>query len=296
MGAEDQILEGQYVAVHGGNIWYKVVGAEKQGVPLIVIHGGPGASHDYLLPLEKLADSRPVVFYDQLGCGFSERPDVPALWEAGRFVRELRQLIVHLGFREFVLLGQSWGTTIAAMFAFRKQLPGLKAMVLSAPMLQAQWWIDDQRKLLEMMPPQLVQEVERAEKHGDFETQAYQDAMTAFYRKHLCRLETWPDCLQSTFAKMNNKLYNHMWGPSEFTVRGTLFSLDLSLKVEAIEVPVLYTCGEFDEATPQTCRYYQLHTPGAALKVFNGASHMHHLESPEEYIDTVNEFMIKYLK
>ena len=87
----DQIREG-YLPVPGGRVWYRMVGFG-DAIPLLTLHGGPGAPHDYLEPLEGLADERSVIFYDQLGCGKSDQPNDPALWRAGRFVEELLSLI-----------------------------------------------------------------------------------------------------------------------------------------------------------------------------------------------------------
>src|SRR5262249_40945583 len=79
------------IAVEGGRVWYRIAGEARTGVPLLTLHGGPGYPHDYLEPLEGLSDERPVIFYDQLGCGRSDRPNDKALWQVDRFVRELAQ-------------------------------------------------------------------------------------------------------------------------------------------------------------------------------------------------------------
>lgn len=101
------------IPVPGGRVWYRIVGKDAPGIALLVLHGGPGAPHDYLENLGALADERPVVFYDQLGCGRSERPDNPALWQLDRFVAELAAVRQALGLDRVHLLGQSWGTMLA---------------------------------------------------------------------------------------------------------------------------------------------------------------------------------------
>jgi pimeloyl-ACP methyl ester carboxylesterase len=58
-----------YIEVPGGRVWYRIAGTDRPGIPVLCLHGGPGMPHDYLEPLEDLASSRPVIFYDQLGCG-----------------------------------------------------------------------------------------------------------------------------------------------------------------------------------------------------------------------------------
>ncbi|MFA5301678.1 MAG: alpha/beta fold hydrolase [Bacteroidales bacterium] len=118
------IIQEGNVKVPGGNIWYKIVGAGKNGIPLLTVHGGPGAPHQYLNPLQALADQRPVIFYDQLGCGRSDRPTDPALWTVERFVEELH------------ILGQSWGSMLAVEYVLRKKPIGIRSLILSGPYLE----------------------------------------------------------------------------------------------------------------------------------------------------------------
>jgi len=126
---------------------------------------------------------------------------------------------------------------------------------------------------------------------GVFDSPGYESAMMEYYRRHLCRLDTWPECLLKTFEVMATPVYNFMWGPSEFTLTGTLKETDLTPNLAYIKVPVLYTCGEFDEATPSTVRHFRNQTKEATIKVFPGASHSHHLEAEEDYIATVRSFL-----
>ncbi|MCK9604314.1 MAG: alpha/beta fold hydrolase [Candidatus Omnitrophica bacterium] len=101
-------MEDNLINVKGGKVWFRVAGKERKNTPLLVLHGGPGASWDYLQPLEALADERPVIFYDQLGCGNSERPLDKSLWTLSRYVDELETVVRELGLSSFHLLGNSW--------------------------------------------------------------------------------------------------------------------------------------------------------------------------------------------
>jgi proline iminopeptidase len=124
-----------YIPVEGGRVWYKIVGAGTPGIPLLTLHGGPGYPHDYLEPLEQLAGERPVIFYDQLGCGRSDRPNDRALWRVDRFVRELAQVRQALGLERIHLFGHSWG----AMLAVDYLLSGASAasLILASPALRS---------------------------------------------------------------------------------------------------------------------------------------------------------------
>ncbi|MBI4799732.1 MAG: proline iminopeptidase-family hydrolase [Desulfarculus sp.] len=279
------------ITVTGGQVWYCVLGAGQPGVPLLVLHGGPGAPHDYLEPLAALAGERPVVFYDQLGCGNSERPSDPALWTLERFVEELAQVRAFLGLTRLHILGQSWGAMLAVDYMLGQKPPGVLSLVLAGPCLSAPRFVADQRRHLEAMPEETRRVILEKEAAADYDSPEYQEAMMAFYRRHLCRLDPWPDCMDRTLDKMGLEVYHHMWGPSEFTMTGTLRDYDRVGRLKELALPVLYTCGEHDEATPATTALYHQATPGSRLKVLAGASHQHHLEAPEEFISIVAQFL-----
>ncbi len=278
------------ISVPGGRVWYRILGEGSQGIPLLVVHGGPGATHDYLENIEALADERPVIFYDQLGGGRSERPDDPSLWRVERFVEELAAVRQALGLSRVNLLGQSWGAMLAAEYLLTGA-QGVDRLVLSAPLLSSPLWMADQRALLKKMPPDVQKAVTAAESEGNFDTPAYQDAMTAYYQSHLCRLDPWPDCLQRTFKGLGMQVYLTLWGPSEFTCTGRLLPRDLVPRLPEISVPTLFTCGRHDEARPGTVARFRDLMPAARLVVFEDASHEHHLERPDEYLATVRNFL-----
>ncbi len=288
--ASSQVQEGT-VNVTGGKVWYRIVGADSPGIPLIVIHGGPGAPHDYLEPLEALADERPVIFYDQLGCGNSACPDDPSLWTTGRFVDELEQVRAALAPGDVHILGQSWGTTLVSEYMITRKPAGVMSLIFSAPCLSVKRWEADQRQYLTELPEKERTIILECEETGNFSSPEYQDAMMTYYRLHLCRLEEWPDSMNRTFEKMGAGVYNYMWGPSEFTMTGTLKDFDQSLHLHEISVPVLFTCGRYDEATPESTAYYQSMLPGSELMIFEDASHMHHIEMTDEYLSLVRDFL-----
>ncbi len=286
----DNTQEG-YIPVTGGNVWYKIAGANKKGIPLLVLHGGPGAPHDYLEPLEALADEQPVVFYDQLGCGNSDKPDDTSLWTIERFVEELQQIRETLKLKEVHIIGQSWGTALAVDYILTKQPRGVVSLVLSGPLLSTSRWIEDQKTYISGLPKNIQDFIQKSEDSGDFCSPQYQDTMMMYYKLHVCRLEFWPDCLNRTFEKLNYSVYKYMWGPSEFSVTGTLKNYERVDRLKEIIIPVLFTCGRYDEATPATTKYYQSNLPGSEISIFEDASHEHHLEKPEEYLQIVQDFL-----
>ena len=279
------------IDVPGGRVFYRIVGQDAPGTPLLVVHGGPGLPHDYLEPLEALANARPVVFYDQLGSGRSDRPNDRSLFALPRFVAELDAVRQALGLSRLALLGQSFGALLGVEYLLRRGQEGVERLVLSGPCLSAARFAADQRAHLTAMPQAVQEAVAAAEATGDFDTSAYQTAVGAFYAKHVCRLDPWPACLTRAIKGLGLPCYLHMWGPSEFTLTGTLAGYDATPELGGIAVPTLLTCGRFDEATPQTTADFAARFPVARLAVIEDASHSHHLEQPARYLEAVEAFL-----
>lgn len=281
-----------FVSVPGGRIWFGRAGNDRPGGPLVVVHGGPGFSHDYLENLEALADERPVVFYDQLGSGRSDRPSDPALWTVGRFVEELAALRRALEIPRVHLLGQSWGAMLVAAYLATEPL-GVLSSIFSGPALSAPRFAADQQAHVAALPSDVREILQHPQGPEDHEASEYQEALGCFYRRHVCRMDPWPEALERSLAAMNPEIYSHMWGPNEFDLLGTLQGVDYTPVLPTLRFPVLYTCGEFDEATPDTTAFYRSLTPGAEMLVLEGASHVHHLEAQEPFLKAVRIFLRK---
>lgn len=287
-----KVVEG-YIPVTGGKIWYKIVGANRKKIPLLVLHGGPGAPNDYLEPLEALSDERPVIFYDQLGCGNSDKPSDKSLWTVERFVSELEQVRSYLGLDKMHLLGQSWGTMLAVDFMLVKKPKGVMSLILSGPCLSSSRFASDQKLYLLELSDALQKTINESEMSGCFDSKEYQDAMMVYYKIHVCRLDPWPDCLNRTLEKLGHEVYEQMWGPSEFTLTGGLENYERVDLLKEISVPTLFTCGRYDEATPSSTAYYHSMLPSSEIVIFEGASHEHHLEKIGEYLEVVRNFINK---
>jgi proline iminopeptidase len=279
------------VKVPGGNIWYRIVGAGTKGIPLLTVHGGPGAPHQYLKPLQELANQRPVIFYDQLGCGRSDRPEDRSLWTVERFTEELDILRHTLNLEEVHLLGQSWGSMLAVEYMLRKKPSGIRSLILSGPYLSSPLWAKDQRYWINQLPKKTRQTILVCETKADFNNPAYQDAVMEFYQRHLCRMDPWPPELMESMEGMGVDVYQYMWGPSEFTMTGTLKEADLTPQLHLLDLPVLLTCGQFDEARPETVALFRELIPNSQMHVFKGASHSHLLEKPQRVQRTLRSFL-----
>jgi proline iminopeptidase len=278
-----------FVKVDGGRVWYRIVGGGSR-TPLITLHGGPGAPHDYLEPLEALSDERPVVFYDQLGCGKSDRPSDKKLWRVDRFVKELGQVRESLKLDRVHILGQSWGTMLAVDYLLTR--PALvTSVILADPAISIPRWIKDANRLRRALPKSVRDTLDRHEKSGDMGCLEYQAATLAFYKRHVCRMEPWPEPMERMMRGMGGTVYNTMWGPNEFVATGNLKSYDRSARLREIKVPTMFLCGRYDEGTPESTAFYQRQVHGAKLVVFEKSAHMPQLEEPAKYIRVVRDFI-----
>jgi L-proline amide hydrolase len=267
-----------FIPFRGFRTWYRVVGADADGkLPLLVLHGGPGAAHDYLEPLEGFAaDGRRVIFYDQLGCGRSDHPHDPSLWGVQLFKDELATVRRALGLERVHILGNSWGGMLAMEHAL-DGAPGIASLVLHSAPASMPLWVAETGRL-------------RAGTTSDPE---YEQAMMVFYGRHLCRLDPWPECALRTFEQLmaDPEVYHTMNGPSEFHVVGRLKDWDVTARLGEIRVPTLVISGRHDECTPTVAEAVHRGIPGSSWVLLESASHLAHLEEPDRFRALVADFL-----
>jgi L-proline amide hydrolase len=282
----------------GGWTWYRVDGdlGASGPAPLVILHGGPGAAHDYLEPVADLASTagRPCVLYDQIGCGRSQHlPDAPAgFWTVELFRRELAALVEHLNIAgRYHVLGQSWGGMLGMEHALEHP-PGLRSLVVANSPASIELWLSEANRLRSLLPPEVQDTLTRHEATNTTDSEAYEQAVMKFYERHLCRIP-FPDALRRTFAQLaeDPTVYHTMNGPSEFHVIGTLTGWDITPRLRDVRVPVLVISGEHDEATPTVVRPLVDALPDARWELVEGASHSTHLEQPERFLALVETFL-----
>jgi len=271
-----------------GDLWYRVTGTGS-GTPVILLHGGPGFSSFYLKSLEALGDDRPVIRYDQLGSGRSDTLADTASFTVERFVEELEALRAHLGLERFHLYGHSWGTMLATEY-YQAHPDRVVSLVLGSAALDARAWERHTRDLLQTLPDSMVEAVETREAERNYTAPDYQAAMEEFYARYVWRRPVIAD-LDSMMATFNTSMYEYMWGPSEFTVTGTLKEFDAKPMLGTITVPVLYTVGEFDEAGPENIETFARLTPGARVVVIPEAGHITAWDNREADLEAVRVFL-----
>ncbi|MEB8386308.1 proline iminopeptidase-family hydrolase [Rhodobacteraceae bacterium KMM 6894] len=288
--SEPQFTSQGRVAVPGGDIWYGICGTLGDATPLLVIHGGPGMSHDYLSPLADLARDRPVIFYDQLDAGRSDCPNDPANWTVTRFLAEIDAVRAALSLTHVSVFGNSWGGTLAAAYAASNP-KGLERVILSSPLIHTDTWVADGAALRAALPPAHLAVMDALEAEGRTDAPEYEAAVMKFYTRHLCRTDPWPPEVLRTLEGMNPTCYAAMWGPNEFTCTGVLKGYDGRPGLTQITAPTLVTCGQFDEATPNSTRALAALIPDATFEVFGASSHMAFIEERVAYIESLRRFL-----
>jgi proline-specific peptidase len=280
-----------YVGVPGGRVWYRRVGPY-DGVPLLCLHGGPGWPHDYLEPIEDLAAHRPVVFYDQLGCGRSDRPADDTLWTADRFVAEVAAVRSALGLDRLHLFGNSWGGMLALQYAVDRRAP-LASLITCGSLASVPRWLHAFRELLDRLPDEVRTTIERHEASGFTTCPEYQAALTVFYKRHLCRLDPWPEALERAFAGRGAAVYETMCGPSEFTVVGRLRDWDVTARLDRLNYPTLLMCGRHDECPPEYLAELHARILGSEMVVFEHSAHLPFHEERTLFMDVLADFMAR---
>jgi len=282
----------------GYETWVRVVGAGEQAgkLPLLCLHGGPGATHDYLESLDVMADTgRRVIYYDQLGCGRSEIPESkPEMWMVDLFVEEIDVVRIALGLEKIHLLGQSWGGMLAMEYMLTQPVGIASLTIASSPASMIQW-VEEANRLREQLPPDVQQTLLEHEAAGTTSTAAYQDAMQVFYDRHVCRVP-YPDYMKRSFDYLarGGEVYNTMNGPSEFHVVGTLKQWDVRDRLPEIAAPTLVTSGRYDEATPLIAETVTHGIPGAQSVIFENSSHSSHVEEADRYVQVLTDFISQH--
>ena len=284
--------EGRIQLKNGYRIWCRQVGGG-DAIPLLTLHGGPGSGHDYLEPLEKLAGDRPVILYDQLGCGKSDQPDDPSLWQIERFVEEIDEIREALNLRQIHLFGQSWGGMLAIEYMLT-QPQGVASLILadscaSMPQLQ-----QELKRLRSELPEETLATLDRFEAKGDFHSPEYRTAVVEFYKRHVCRLSTMPDYLLRTTENLkDNPVYQTMNGPNELVITGNLKDWDRTGQLSKISLPSLILVGRHDEVTPACSETLHQGIAGSKMVIFEESAHIPHIEEESKYLETLSRFLFR---
>jgi L-proline amide hydrolase len=280
-----------FIAFNGYKTYYKIVGNCKPGkLPLLCLHGGPGVPHDYLESFEDLAKAgHQVIFYDQLGCGKSDRPADDTIYSVKLYVRELAALRRALGLTRIHLLGQSWGGMLAMEYLLTKP-KGVASVVIKSSPASMPLWLSEANRLRADLPPKVNATLLKHEQAGTTSSPAYAKAMRAFYNRHVCRVVPNPDYMLRAKTSIGRQ-YQVMIGPSEFHITGTLKTWDISKKIHVIKTPALFLSGIYDECTPVVAKQVVDALPNCRWVLFGASSHVCHVEERALTMKTIAAFL-----
>lgn len=273
-------------------VWFRSIGGggEREGVPLLILHGGPGCPHDYLENLAALAsENRRVIFYDQLGCGRSDQPNDTSLWTVERFTDEIDVVRAALGLERVHLLGQSCGGMLGIEYAIR-QPPGLVSLILADSMPSMLLWVEEANRLRAELPPEVNAVLLQHEQAGTTDSPEYRAAVEVFNQRHVCRLQPQPEFVQRAKASY---VYRYMNGPSEFHVIGVIKDWDRTDRLGDIQPPTLIISGKYDESTPLLNEILHKGIANSDWVLFEHSSHLPHVEEEEKFMHTVDAFLTR---
>jgi len=276
--------------------YYRIVGKSKDGKkPLLLLHGGPGSTHNYFEVLDDVAkDGRAVIMYDQIGCGKSSMPDRPELWTAETWTDELIQLRKHLNLDEVHILGQSWGGMLAIHYACTCNPEGIKSYILSSAHHSSELWEKEQRRRIAFLPEDTQEAIKKADASHDYSTKEYKKAEAKFMLRYCAGPvdENSPECLRRP-KKAGRQAYVKAWGENEFSPSGTLKDFDFMDEINNIQVPTLITSGLTDLCSPLIAKSMYDRIPNSKWELFEFSRHMPFVEENEKYIKILTDWLNK---
>jgi proline-specific peptidase len=280
------------VPVPGGNVWFKRVGGGT-GLPLLAIHGGPGLPHNYLASLERLADEREVIFWDQLGCGNSKCPPNTALWTMERSVAEMDAVVKALGLNRFHVFGNSWGGMLAQQYAL-DVTSGAVSLTISNSIASIPQFSKMVARLKSELDPATQSAIDRHEAAGTTYSAEYQAAIRTWNETYLCRVRPWPTELEDAFRNMGTEIFETMFGSSDFHIVGTIRSWDVFDRLAEITLPTLVLAGRFDECVPEHMWEMHRRIEGSRFELFESSAHMPFIEEPDKFDQVMRDFLRRH--
>lgn len=271
--------------------YYRIVDGGEE-TPIVLIHGGPGSTHNYMELLDSIADTgRKVISYDQIGCGNSYLDGHPELWTADTWINELISLRKYLGLNEVILLGQSWGGMLIIQYMIDRKPEGVKGIVLSSTLPSASLWAHEQHRLISFMSKEDQEAIHFAEKNNVWDRPEYIHANEVFMKLHCSDIkDTDPECLTRK-KKSGSESYLYGWGPNEYNPTGSLKDFEYIDELYQITIPTLIMSGTNDLCTPLIAKTMFDNIPIAQWELFDGARHMCFAEDNDHYCEVLSRFV-----
>lgn len=278
----------------GYKTYYRIAGECAEGKsPVIMLHGGPGSTHNYFELLDNVAESgHAVISYDQLGCGNSFVDGHPELWTPETWLNELCSLIDYLHLDKFHLLGQSWGGMLTFIYIFEKKAKGMKSAILSSTLPGNKIWVREQHRMIKLMSEEDQKAIADAEERNDYTSPAYVKANALYMLQHCAGeiTEDSPECLRRP-KKAGAEPYLYGWGPNEYNPTGSLKDYEYTDRLGEVNVPCLIMSGTDDLCTPFVAKTMYDGIPDSQWELFAGARHMPFAEQNERYTEVLTRWL-----
>lgn len=282
------------VPVVGGKykVWTKKIGSGP--VKVLLLHGGPGFTHEYLEAMESFLPQAGIemYYYDQLGCGNSDQPDDPSLWTLPRYLEEVEEVRKGLGLDNFVLYGHSWGGVLGIEYALTHQRH-LRGLVISNMTAGMQSLLKHLDTIKQQLPPASLAKLLALEAKEAYDAPEYEQIMMEdLYPKVICRTTPWPEPVERTFRHANQKIYNLMQGKSEFLMTGNLKDWERWDRLHEIKVKTLTMGAKYDEMNPEDIRKMASLMPRGRAVICEQGSHLSMWDAQADYF----AHLLKFLK
>lgn len=278
-----------FINVTGGKVWYRIVGAGDK-TPILLLHGGPGASSYNLNALASLGKDRPIIFLDQLGGGRSDHITDTTLMTVGNFVEQVEQVREALGLKEYYIYGHSWGTMLGLDY-YLKYPEGIKGMIFCGACISIPLYLEGVDSLLAILPDTIQTAIITNEKNRTYNAPEYKQANKVWWENFVARKLPWSADMDSGSSTFGDAVYKYMWGPTEFTATGPLKDYDQTHLLHKIKVPVLFMVGEYDEVLPSQVRYYHSLVPGSKFALIPNSGHLTTHDNPEQMVRSITDFL-----
>lgn len=280
------IKEG-YIPFKDSKTYYRIVGESAEGKkPLILLHGGPGSTHNYFEVLDDVAekDNRMIIMYDQIGCGNSYVENHPEYFNGETWIEELQELRSALNLDEVHILGQSWGGMMALMYALDYKPKGVCSYILSSTLPSAKLWESEQHRRIGYMDEKYQEAFKIALESENYDDPEYLEALDVFMDKH-CNpiVKPLPDCMTRP-KRAGKEAYNIGWGANEFTPTGTLSGFEVTDRLWEIETPCLIMSGQRDLCSPYIAKTMYDRLPNADWELFAYSGHMPFVDEHDKYV------------
>ena len=290
----ENITEG-YMPYLGHKTYYRIVGKSGGKTPLVLLHGGPGSTHNYFEVLDSIANTgRQVIMYDQIGCGKSYLDGHPELWTKETWINELIALRNYLHLNEIHLLGQSGGGMQAIAYLIDEKPVGVKSVILSSTLSSSKLWADEQHKLIAQLSEKDQQAILQAEVTKNWDDSAYLLANEHYYAAFVTSNNAnTPECVTRK-KKVGHEAYLYGWGPNEYQPTGSLRDFYYTDRLHEIKIPALIISGSRDICTPTVARTLKEGIPESQWELFEGARHMCFVEQNDKYCKLLSKFLAEH--